>query len=362
MNNHRLADQTGTGIIGGGLSGLALADILATAGEDFVVLEARDRFGGRILTQQFGAGGFDMGPAWFWDGQPRIARMIERFGLSVFEQFYDGTLTFEDQARQVHRERGFASIRGSYRLDNGLAALIHALVAALPPERLHLQSQVTAVSRENEGCRVTLASGDSIVADHVVFALPPRLAATLTFTPPLPIAATNAMSNIATWMAGQAKALAVYDTPFWREAGFSGDAHSRVGPMVEVHDASPADHGPYALFGFIGVPPQGRKDEALLREHLKRQFERLFGPKAADPNELFVKDWAFDPHTSTQADLEPLFAHPTYGLPDAMQNLWAGALHLSGTEVAPQFGGYIEGALEAAENTAATLLSEKVDS
>lgn len=46
------------------------------------------------------------------------------------------------------------------------------------------------------------------------------------------------------------------------------------------------------------------------------------------------------------------YTHPTYRpLPPA----WDGKLLFSGTEVAPQFGGYLEGALEAADNTAISL-------
>jgi len=37
-------------------------------------------------------------------------------------------------------------------------------------------------------------------------------------------------------------------------------------------------------------------------------------------------------------------------MPPALTDLWDGRLHFAGTEVAPTFGGYIEGALEAAEN------------
>ena len=39
-------------------------------------------------------------------------------------------------------------------------------------------------------------------------------------------------------MVGQAKALALYDRPVWRETGLSGSAFSRVGPLGELHDAS----------------------------------------------------------------------------------------------------------------------------
>lgn len=39
-------------------------------------------------------------------------------------------------------------------------------------------------------------------------------------------------------MAPHAKFVALYDRAFWRAAGPSGMAQSRVGPMAEVHDAS----------------------------------------------------------------------------------------------------------------------------
>lgn len=167
--------------------------------------------------------------------------------------------------------------------------------------------------------------------------------------PPLPASATQAMNVISTWMAGQAKAVAVYDSPFWKEAGLSGDAMSRAGPIVEIHDASPTGTGPYALFGFVGVPASHRQNETQLRDAVLAQLRRLFGPDAGAPLHLFLKDWAYDPFTATQADQEPLFAHPRYGLPSELTGLWDGQLMFAGSEVADQFGGYLEGALEASD-------------
>ena len=66
--------QADTLIVGGGLSGLALAAKLQKAGQSFLVVEAAERLGGRILTKDVGDAGFDYGPAWFWPGQPRLAR------------------------------------------------------------------------------------------------------------------------------------------------------------------------------------------------------------------------------------------------------------------------------------------------
>ena len=72
--------RTETPIIGGGLSGLSLSSSLAAKGRSFRLLEARDRVEGRILTEGADGAYFDLGPAWFWPGQPRIAAEIERLG------------------------------------------------------------------------------------------------------------------------------------------------------------------------------------------------------------------------------------------------------------------------------------------
>jgi len=291
-----------------------------------------------------------------------MSAMINRLGLTKFDQFAEGILSYENERGQVHRGQGYSSMQGSWRLEGGLAALTQALADRLPDARKRLNSVVTRLEKTGGGITATLSDGETLHADRVVLALPPRVAARISYFPALPDTAVHAMRGISTWMAGQAKAVAVYDTPFWREEGLSGDATSRLGPMVEIHDASPATDGPYALFGFIGLPPQARSDEQLLRRQLLAQLGRIFGSKAAEPEQLYVKDWAFDPHTATEADKAPLLAHPAYGLPRAMTGLWGNSLRFAGTEVAPQFGGYLEGALEAAENILNTIDANEQES
>ena len=342
-------------IIGGGLSGLALAEALERQGKDYLLLEARARFGGRIKTEHSGTGYFDMGPAWFWPGQTRMAALIDRLNLEKFDQFSKGDLAYEDEQGHVQRGRGISSMEGSWRLKGGIGAMTQALADRLPDQRKRLNARVTHLTRSDAGVTTTLSTGCTVNARRTVLSMPPRIAANVTFDPPLPNAALTSLQNVATWMAGQAKAIALYDTPFWREDGLSGDAQSRRGPMVEIHDASPAQGGPYALFGFIGVPPQHRTNSDTLHGHLTEQLVRLFGPQAASPRQLYIKDWAFDPNTATDADHAPLYAHPHYGLPPSLACLWDNDLFLSGTEVAPEFGGFLEGALEAAENTLKSL-------
>lgn len=339
-------------IVGGGLAGLSLADRLRGTGKSITLIEARDRLGGRILGE---APGLDLGPAWFWPGQPRMAALVADLGLAAFEQFAVGDALHEDATGQVFRTGGQGGMAGSLRVAGGLGRVVDRLSARVPEGVLQREVRVVAVHRGPAGIEAETADGRRISARRIVLALPPRIAARIRFDPPL--SALGAMAAVPTWMAGQAKAVVSYDRPFWREAGLSGDAFSRRGPMVEIHDASGPDGTPAALFGFIGVPAAARQDREGLRAAVLAQVVRLFGSEAASPRALHLKDWAFDPMTATQADQAPLRQHPAYGPVPGAETVWDGTVILGGSEVAPRFGGYLEGALEAAEAVAARLMA-----
>ena len=82
-------------VIGAGLSGLALARAASERGADVVVLEARARIGGRVLSHRTEAGAYDLGPAWVWPAiQPRIARAVQAAGLVLTEQAEAGGFVF----------------------------------------------------------------------------------------------------------------------------------------------------------------------------------------------------------------------------------------------------------------------------
>jgi len=352
--------HTNTLIVGGGLSGLYLADQLQRAGVDYHLLEAGDRFGGRILSETHGGAKFDLGPAWFWPGQPRIASLLTRLNLTSFEQYSTGDIAFQDQSGRVQRNRGFASMQGALRVAGGLGAVIAGLVDGLPSKRVHLNSQVVAATRRNGPTTVSLRTAQgkqSVTADRLVLSIPPRVAAAaIKFDPPLPASSMDRMQKTATWMAGQAKILAVYDQPYWRMAGLSGDATSHTGPMVEIHDASPRTSGPYALFGFVGFPAQVRQEHPdQILEMARDQLVAIFGPDLKQALNIHMMDWARNPHIATAQDQVGPSAHPTYGLPPEFKGLWGDSLLLSCTETAPKFGGFVEGALEAAEATLAQL-------
>lgn len=352
--------QTDILIVGGGLSGLSLADQLAREGRDFLLYEAQDRLGGRIMTNEIAGRKFDLGPAWFWPGQPRMADLVRRFKIPVFEQFSTGDLMFQDQTGAVHRGRGYASMEGSYRLDGGMGALIDALSNGLDPTRLMTGTRLTSVVHHVDGITAVLEQGNetlTVTARQIIFAVPPRvIAETVKFEPALDAEQIQSLKNVPTWMAGQAKILAVYDEPHWRMAGLSGDAMSHRGPMLEIHDASPVEGGPYALFGFLGVPANIRDaHRGEIEQAAVAQLSSLFGPKMAKPRALIFQDWATLPEIARPQDRTPVRSHPSYGLPRNLSGLVTQGIHFSSTETARGFGGFLEGALEAAEGAAKQL-------
>ena len=342
-------------IVGGGLSGLALADALTRGGLEWRLVESSERLGGRVLSPDLHGARFDLGPAWFWPGQPRLATLVDRFGLTIFEQEAGGRLRYQDPSGRVYDDRGISSMQGSLRVDGGMAAVTDALAQGLDPQRLETECTVHSLELQDSEVVARTSRGDRR-ARRVVLSIPPRVAALLEFSPRLSSGAVQAMESVPTWMAGHAKVLAVYDIPHWLEAGYSGDAMSHRGPLMEVHDASPLSGGPYALFGFVGVAAEERiRHRESLLELVREQLIELFGAAMGSPKELLLQDWATIPTVATSRDQAPPSAHPEYGLPSPLRELWGGRLQLGSTETATRFGGYLEGALEAAEAAYRTL-------
>lgn len=364
--------QTDVLVVGGGLSGLHTAYELQKHGIDFVLIEARDRLGGRILSRNLdsvhyqGDRPFDLGPAWFWPGQNRMQALVNALGLkhTVFMQFSQGDALYEDTGGGLQRGVDGISMAGAYRLAGGMVQLISRLTDEVKSESVLFDTQLTRLQHAADHVHSTVLSGGQeryIRSRHVVLALPPRLATErIDFVPALSPERNSELNEIATWMAGQAKIVFFYGQPFWRAQGLSGDVISHRGPIQELHDACPDSGGPYALSGFIGVTAQQRyQQEQAITNASIQQLQRLFGPDAASPLDVYLQDWAYERYTAVAKDQLRQAGHAMTNLSNLFEGGWDSRIIWSGSETAnsgERNNGYLEGALESSLRTVDTLI------
>lgn len=340
-------------IIGAGLSGLYIAWQLQQRQQDVILLDARDRTGGRILSANYKNSHFDMGPAWVWPQlQPRLNQLTTQLELEIFKQYSSGTILYEKNPNEIEHYNGQSSHSQSYRIKGGSYQLIKSLLTKIPESNIHLNTTVNSI---NKACLEIHATrdGKSLVytADKIILALPPRLILqNITFKPDMPDDIKNTWKNIPTWMSGHCKIIFIYEKAFWRENNLSGEVFSHYGPLSEIYDASPESEDYYALTSFVGLSSHQRKqiDKEQLINSSMAQLQRLFGDESKNISDIQIKDWSQDEHTTTEIDLTSAMQHPQYP-EDIPKHFWNKKLILAGTEVASEHGGYLEGAIESAD-------------
>jgi len=353
-------------IVGAGLCGLALARNLHAQGRTFALVEARERLGGRVLTELCPATGqaLDLGPTWFWpDTEPRIAALLAELSLGSVAQHDPGDALWLTDPNRVPERRDEAGgvHAGARRIGGGAARLVEALAATLPPDCLQVGTALRLLRDRGAYLELQLEGGGRtrlLRARRVVLALPPRLVLEhIRFDPPLPAALADALAATPTWMAAQAKAITSYERPFWRAAGHSGNAFVRhpQAMLGEVFDASDASTTAGALGGFIALSPAQRVDfRRGMPLLIESQLAQLYGVEAQQGGLQTLLDWAEEAWTCSGADRAGPPEPPQAG-PELRQAHWAGRLFFGASESATHGAGHMEGALEAAARIARAL-------
>lgn len=343
-------------IIGGGLSGIYAAFLLAAKKKSVVVLEARSRVGGRILSPEHQGYFVDLGPSWYWPLiNPKVNALIETLGLKGYPQFETGLSRYQAKNGHVETIANYPMDPPGWRLNNGMIALVKGLCDRIPKDVIRLNHPVCEIERLGNGVRVIVGRHDQepkcrLTASGIILALPPRLAASsILFTPDLSYNLTQAMLKTSTWMAGHAKFFTLYDKMNWRKMGLSGQGFSLYGPLGEIHDGSSEISSPYGLTGFFGIPALRRKNKESLIQAIISQLALLYGQEAGQPVKIYYQDWAREKFTATEYDLRAAHNHPAYLPPSGKTSIWDGTFHFAGTETADHLGGYLEGALSSAE-------------
>lgn len=240
-------------------------------------------------------------------------------------------------------------------VDGGMGSFAGCIASQLG-DSVRLSSPVRSVVHDGGGVLVT-ADAVSVRARNLIVAVPPALALRIQFDPPLNDQRLELYRRAVAGM--ETKTVAVYEKPFWREAGLSGQS-AEPGSLAEVTiDASPSDaaHGSLACFSFGRVAQAAAgltaKDR---RSGLLDSLVSRFGPDAGRPVEFVETSWweeewsrgcsmaHFPPGTLT--GYGPLLAEPF------------GRVHWAGTETATVSHGAVDGAIRSGERAAREVLAQ----
>ncbi|HEY8074115.1 MAG TPA: flavin monoamine oxidase family protein [Labilithrix sp.] len=94
--------ETDVVIVGAGFAGLSAARALRDAGRSAIVLEARDRVGGRVLTKKIGGTWVDLGGQWLGPTQDRALALVRELGFETFSTWTrgDNLVVVEERAKR----------------------------------------------------------------------------------------------------------------------------------------------------------------------------------------------------------------------------------------------------------------------
>jgi monoamine oxidase len=440
-------------VIGAGLAGLAAARELRAAGREVIVLEARDRVGGRTLNEPIGDGKVvEIGAQWVGPTQDRVLAMIRELGLETFPTYAEGRNIFERGGRISHYKGtipranpfGLAEVGIAMRRLNRMAAEVDPASPWTAPKASRWDSETFAtwmrrrvrtqaardilrlaiigvwaaepedvsllhvlfyirsagtleVLTDTEGgaqqdriiggsqlisLRMAEELGEGVVelsspvrriqhgpngvgvgsdrlavqARHAIIAVPPTLAARISYGPALPARRDGLSQRMA--QGSVVKCMAVYERPFWREQGLSGAVTSVTGPVSVGFDNSPPDGAPGVLLGFL----EGRaaRDAADLPQDERRTlvaecFARLFGPEAAEPIAYVDRAWGADEWSrGCYGGFMTPGAWTDYGR--AIREP-IGPIHWAGAETALVWNGYMDGAIGSGQDAARAVLA-----
>ncbi|MFL5906391.1 MAG: flavin monoamine oxidase family protein [Solirubrobacterales bacterium] len=171
-------------VIGAGLAGLTAARELTAAGMEVRVLEARDRVGGRTLSQQVGEHPHDvveLGGQWVGPTQLEVLGLAKELGIATYPTHATGKNLFETESGKLKRYRGTIPLLGPLvmvdygRADLRMKRLIKKVDPAAPweaedAERLDEQSFATWI---RGAARTSTAREALAVACRAVFSVEP---------------------------------------------------------------------------------------------------------------------------------------------------------------------------------------------
>ena len=260
----------------------------------------------------------------------------------------------------THSGGGVSSVLGvrngaqQDRIVGGSALLATRMAAALD-DALVLDAPVRSIEQRATD---VVVRGDAVCvrARRAIVAVPPALASRIAYTPVLPGLRDQLTQKMP---AGSViKINVAYPAPFWRARGLSGQAVGDQAPISFTFDNTPAAGAPGVLVCFL-EGAEARRYARLQPEDRRlavlASLRAYFGPEAAKPIEYVELDWSAEEWTRGcyGAHLAP-GVWTQFG---AALREPVGRIHWAGTETAPAWNGYMDGAITSGERAAAEVLA-----
>lgn len=441
-------------VIGAGYAGLTATRKLLQANKKVLLLEARDRVGGRVYTKTLDDGSYvDLGGAWVGPTQDKLYELAREFGVETFKTWDTGKSTFNYKGKTkrysgiipplsipallsldfamkkmnrlsqsinlekpwltpnaqywdsmtletwMRKEMNFASARCLFNIaaesiwacHPNEISMLHALfytksgqnldvlinikggaqeerfvggaqqpasklAAAIQPQNIRLNSVVKTILQEDDKV-IVKGLGFEFSANRIVVALPPTLAGRIDYYPLMPANREQLTQRIP--MGTVTKTFAIYDKPFWRDAGLNGLAASDSGHTTVTFDNSPKDGSKGILMGFV-LANQARDFSSLSAEERRasilKSFATFYGEKALHPIQYLDHTWADEEFTrGCYAGVMPTGAWTSLG--KSLREP-VGRIHWAGTETSDIWNGYIDGAIRSGERVAREVLEK----
>ncbi|HUG64278.1 MAG TPA: FAD-dependent oxidoreductase [Gaiellaceae bacterium] len=444
--------ETDVAVVGAGVAGLAAARRLVAEGREVVVLEARDRVGGRLWNTEIGGEANELGGEWIAPYQSHMHALLAELGIDLFPAYRDGDDVYVDEQGKAHchsgEEHGLSAAdeRAFEEADAKLDALAKAVDPEAPWEHPRareldtitfdewLRTEVASeTARENLrsyladgfmtkpahafsllhglwvvagaggtyelfapeqclayrvvggsqlipirmaeelGARVELGApvhairwhdgGVEVDAGHVavsaraaVVAVAPNLTATIRFEPALP--AWRMRLQQGSSQGSVTKFLAVYDHPFWREDGLSGEGFAPFGLVRELYDNTPPSASVGVLCTFLPgeqADVVARMSPGARRAAILEGLAAFVGPEALRATDLIETDWSAEEWTrGAYASTFGIGGLTRFG-PDLRRPV--GPIHWACSDIAGFGHMHMEGAARSGEAAAADVLA-----
>jgi monoamine oxidase len=234
---------------------------------------------------------------------------------------------------------------------------IHRAVAAELGDAIHLSQPVRTIAQDADG--VTVRSDDMVVrARRVVVAVPIAIAGQINYEPMLPVDRSFLHQRMP--LGAVFKIALVYDEPFWRADGLSGQSFA-PGSLANLTIDSCTDTGTPGVLTVITEGPVARRMGELTAGERKNAVldavAERFGDKARSPVDYLEQNWAVERYSGGG-----MIAHTPPGVltefGPALREP-CGRIHWAGTESSAVMYGFIDGAVRSGERAATEVMERE---